>query len=100
MAVYVQIFDMCRWGQHRKAYSGVMSSCPNGILLTLVTSGTKYRSGSNVHRAVSNSQDRMCCYTDRRMDVVPAQMLLFGQGDLLGSFVQCYTPMGALLPAI
>lgn len=40
---------MRRWSRCRKAYSGVGSSCPNGILLTLVTSGAKYRSGSNIH---------------------------------------------------
>lgn len=78
---------MCRWSRRRKAYSGVRSSCPNGILLTLVTSGAKYRLGSN--RAVFDSQDRMCRSTDRQMDVVPLQMLLLGQG--LGFFAQrCY----------
>lgn len=83
---------MRRWSQCRKAYSGVRNSCPNGILLTLVTSGAKYRSGSNVHRAASDSQDRMCCLTDRRMDVVPVQMLFFGRGALLDSFAQrCYS---------
>lgn len=85
VAVYVQIFDMRRWSHRRRAYSGVGSSCPNGILLTLVTSGPKYRSSSNVHRAVSDSQDRMCSSTDGQMDIAPAQMLLLGQRALLGS---------------
>ena len=62
-------FLTCRWSRCRKAYSGVRSSCLNGILLTLVTSGAKYRSGSNVHRTASDSQDRMCCSMDRGMDV-------------------------------
>lgn len=78
--------------RRRKAYSGVRSSCPNGILLTLVTSGAKYRLDSNIRRAASDSQDTMCCSTDRQMDVVPAQMLLVGQGALLGSFARrCYS---------
>lgn len=79
---------MRRWSRRRKAYLGVGSSCPNGILLTLVTSGAKYRLGSDVHRAVFDSQDRMCCSTDRQMDIAPAQMLLLGQGALLGSFTR------------
>lgn len=85
---------MRRWSRHRKAYSGVRSSCPNGILLTLVTSGAKYRLGSNVHRAASDSQDRMCCSTDRRMDIVPVQMLLLDWGALPGSFARCCYPRG------
>lgn len=85
---------MRRWSWRRKAYSGVRSSCPNGILLTLVTSGAKYRSGRNIHRAASDSQDRMCCSTDRRMDIVPAQMLLLDRGAFPGSVAQRCCPRG------
>lgn len=85
---------MRRWSRRRKAYSGAGSSCPNGRLLTLVTSGAKYRLGSNVHRAVFDSQDRMCCSMDRQMDIAPVQMLLLGQGALLGCFTRCHHSHG------
>lgn len=98
VAVYVQIFDMRRWSCRRSAYSGVGSSCPNGILLTLVTSGAKYRASSNVHRAVSDSQDRMCSSTDGQMDIAPAQMLLLGQRALLGSFTRHHESRGHPVP--
>lgn len=86
---------MRRWSSRRRAYSGVGTSCPNGILLTLVTSGTKYRLDSNVHRATSDSQDRMCRSMDRCWTSAP-----FRSGSYLVLFCPSVPIQASLLAEI